>query len=160
MGWERFKNLAKRAKHDLSFIASLKGEMKSLFSWTSLFKSPTSSTLWFGEPTLGKLNQVKLLHSPTSSTLCDPTLAKLNQETEFCITMHISLCDPVVLTRTTFSVPRSSSEADQVSDCHSNLVNTQSSRMILGKPKIELTKDPNTSCWQEWGAFLWGELHT
>ena len=44
-GWERFKNLAKRDKHDLSCIASLKGEMKSPFSWTSLFKSPTSSTI-------------------------------------------------------------------------------------------------------------------
>ena len=106
-GWARFKNLAKGDK-----IASPKGEMKSPFSWTSLFKSPTSSTLCFSEPTLGKLNQVKLLCSPTSSTLCDPTLAKLNQETEYCITMHILLCDPVVHTGTTFSVPRSSSETD------------------------------------------------
>ena len=55
-------------KHDLSSPASPKGEMKSSFSWTSLFKSPTSSTLCFGEPTLGKLNQVKLLCSISSST--------------------------------------------------------------------------------------------
>ena len=63
--------------------------MKGSLSWTSPFKSPTSSTLCFGKPTLGKLNQVKLLCSSTSSTLCVPTLAKLNQETELCITMHI-----------------------------------------------------------------------
>ena len=105
---KRFRNLAKRDIHDLSSLASPKGEMKSSFSWTSLFKSPTSSTLCFGEPTLGKLNQVKLLCSPTSSTLCDPTLAKLNQETEFYITKHIPLCDSDVHTGTTFSVPRSS----------------------------------------------------
>ena len=114
-GWERFKNLAKMDKHDLSSIASQKGESKSSFSWTSLFKSPTSSTLCFGEPTLGKLNQVELLCNPTSSTSCDLTLVKLNQETEFCITKHIPLCDSVVDTGTTFSVPRSSSKTHQVS---------------------------------------------
>ena len=31
-------------KHDLSSLAPPKGEMKNSFSWTSLFKSPTSST--------------------------------------------------------------------------------------------------------------------
>ena len=121
--------------------------MKSTFSWTSLSKTPTSSTLCFGEPTLGKLNQVKLLCSSTSSTLCDPTLAKLNHiklpsETEFCITMHIPLCDLVVHTGTTFSVQSSSSETNRVANCHSSLVTTPSSRMILGKLKIEVTKDP------------------
>ena len=115
-GWKRFKNLAKRDKPDLSCIASPKGEMKSTFSWTSLFKNPNSSTLCFGDPTLGKLNQVKLLCSPTSITSCDPTLAKLNQETEFCITIHITFGDPVVHTGTIFFVPRSSSETNQVSD--------------------------------------------
>ena len=39
-GWKRFKNLAKRDNHDLPSIASPKGERKSSFSWTSLFKSP------------------------------------------------------------------------------------------------------------------------
>ena len=48
-------------QHDLPCLASPKGEMASSFSWTSFFKSPTSSTLCFGEPTLAKLNQVKLL---------------------------------------------------------------------------------------------------
>ena len=48
-------------KHNLSSLAPPKGEMKSSFSWTS-------STLCFGEPTLGKLNQVKLLCSISSST--------------------------------------------------------------------------------------------
>ena len=132
--------------------------MKSSFSLTSLFKSTKSSTLCFGEPTLGKLTQIKLSCSPTSSTLCDPTLAKLNQETEFCITKHIPLCDPAVHTCTTFSVPRSSSETNRVSDCHSSLVTTTSSRiesvpnpslspmciilLIIDKLKIEITKDP------------------
>ena len=54
-------------KHDLSSLAPPKGKMKSTFSWTSLFKSPTSSTLCFGEPILGKLKQVKLLCSLSSS---------------------------------------------------------------------------------------------
>ena len=129
-------------KHDLSCIASPKGEIKSTLSWTSLFKSPTSSTLCFGEPTLGKLHQVKLLCSSTSSTFYNPTLAKLNQETEFCITIHIPLCDPAVHTGTTFTMIRSSSERDRVSDLHSSLVTTPSSRMIIDKLKIEVTKDP------------------
>ena len=56
--------------------------------------------------------------------------------------MHIPLCDPVVYSGTTLSVPRSSSETDRVCHCNSSLVNTPSSRMIPGKPKIEVTKDP------------------
>ena len=69
-------------KHDLSSLAPSKGEMKSSFSWTS-------STLCFGEPTLGKLTQVKLLCSISSRTLWDSTLAKSNQESELCITKPI-----------------------------------------------------------------------
>ena len=64
-------------------IASPMGEMKRSFIWTILFKSPTSSTLCIGEPTLGKLNQNMLLCSPTSSILFDHILANLNQGTEF-----------------------------------------------------------------------------
>ena len=56
-GWKRFKNLAKRDKHDLPSLASPRGEMKSTFSSTSLSKTPTSSTLCFDEPTLEELNQ-------------------------------------------------------------------------------------------------------
>ena len=115
--------------------------MKSIFSWTGLFKSPTSSTLWFDEPTLGNFNQVKLLCSSTTSTLCDPTLTKLNQETEFCITIDITFGDSVVHTGTTLSVQRSSSEPCRVSNCHSSLVTTPSSRMILDKLMMEVTKD-------------------
>ena len=37
-GWKRFSNFAKRDKHNLSSLASPKGEMKSSFSWTNLFK--------------------------------------------------------------------------------------------------------------------------
>ena len=127
-------------KHDLSSLAPSKGEMKSSFSWTSLFKSPTSSTLCFGEPTLGKVNQVKLLCSISSSTLWDPTLVKSNQETELCITKHIPLCDSAGHTGIPFPTPRSSSGTNRVSNVLSILVTTPSSRMILGKPKIEVTK--------------------
>ena len=49
--------LVERHKLDLSSLTPPKGEMESSFSWTCPFKSPTSSTLCFGEPTLGKLNQ-------------------------------------------------------------------------------------------------------
>ena len=49
--------LVERDKLDLSSLISPKGEMESPFSWTCPFKSSTSSTLCFGEPTLGKLNQ-------------------------------------------------------------------------------------------------------
>ena len=83
--------LVKRNKLDLSSLAPPKGEMEGSFSWTYLFKSPTSSTLCFGEPTLRKLIQVKLLCNPISSNLCDFTLGKLNQETEFYITKHTPL---------------------------------------------------------------------
>ena len=122
-----------QSQHDLSSLAAPKGEIKSSFSWTSLFKSPTSSTLCFGEPMLGKLNQVKLLCSI-------PTLTKSNQETELCITKHIPLCDSAGHTGIPFPTPRSSSETNRVSNSHSILVTTPSSRMILGKPKTEVTK--------------------
>ena len=49
--------LVERDKLDLSSLIPPKGEMKGSFSWTCPFKSPTSSTLCFGEPTLGKINQ-------------------------------------------------------------------------------------------------------
>ena len=49
--------LVERDKLDLSSLIPPKGEMESSFSWTSPFKSPTSSTSCFGEPTLGKINQ-------------------------------------------------------------------------------------------------------
>ena len=49
--------LVERDKLDHSSLIPPKGEMESSFSWTCPFKSPTSSTLCFGEPTLGKLNQ-------------------------------------------------------------------------------------------------------
>ena len=114
--------LVKRDKLDLSSLAPPKGEMESSFSWTYLFNSPTSSTLCFGEPTLRKLSQVKLLCNPTSSTLCDFTLGKLSQETEFQITKHT----PLVHTRTPCSVPKSSSETNRGSKCHSSLVTTLS----------------------------------
>ena len=48
-------------QHDLPSLALPKGEMGGSFRWTSFFKSPTSSTLCFSDPTLAKLDQVKLL---------------------------------------------------------------------------------------------------
>ena len=56
-------------QQNLPSLDSPEGDMAIFFSWTSFFKSPTSSTLCFGDSTLMKLNQVKLL--------C---------ETEFCVT--------------------------------------------------------------------------
>ena len=50
-------SLVERDKLDLSSLIPPKREMESSFSWTCHLKSPTSSTLCFGEPTLGKLNQ-------------------------------------------------------------------------------------------------------
>ena len=49
--------LVERDKLDISSLIPPKGEMESSFSWTCTFKSPTSSTLCYSEPTLGKLNQ-------------------------------------------------------------------------------------------------------
>ena len=54
--------LVERDKLDLSSLIPPKGEMESSFSWTCPSKSSTSSTLCFGEPTLGsstkKLNSI------------------------------------------------------------------------------------------------------
>ena len=57
--------LVERDKLDLSSLIPPKGEMESFFSWTCPFKSPTSSTSCFGEPTLGKLNQETDFYMPT-----------------------------------------------------------------------------------------------
>ena len=140
------------SQHDLSSLAAPKGEMKSSFSWTSLFKSPTSNTLCFGEPTLGKLNQVELLHSI-------PTLTKSNQEAELCITKHIPLCDSAGHTGIPFPTPRSSSETNRVSNSHSSLVTAPSSRMILGKPMIEVTKVLTHNSGKNGEHFYWENWH-
>ena len=57
--------LVERDKLDLSSLLPPKGEMESSLSWTCPFKSPTSSTSCFGEPTLGKLNQETDFYMPT-----------------------------------------------------------------------------------------------
>ena len=57
--------LVERDKLDLSSLLPPKGEMESSFRWTCPFKSPTSSTSCFGEPTLGKLNQESDFYMPT-----------------------------------------------------------------------------------------------
>ena len=139
-------------QHDLSSLAPPKGEMKSSFSWTS-------STLCFCEPTLGKLNQVKLLCSISSRTLWEPTLAKSNQETELCITKHIPLCDSAGHTGIPFPTPRSSSETNRLSNNHSRLVTTPISRMIHGKPKIEVTKVLTHNSGKNREHFNWENWH-
>ena len=147
-----------QSQHDPSSLAPPKVETKSSFSWTSLFKSSTSSTLCFGEPTLGKLNQDKLLCSISSSTLWDHKCAKSNQKTELCITKHIPLCDSVSHTGIPFPTPISSSETNRVSNSHSILVTTPSSRMILGKPKIEEINGLTHKNGKNGEHFLRGEL--
>ena len=57
--------------------------MISSFSWTSLSRVPYQALYVFGDPTLAKLNEVKLL--------C---------ETEFCPTKPIPFCNPAVHTGT------------------------------------------------------------
>ena len=86
--------LVERDKLDPSSLDPPKGEMESSFCWTYLFKTPTSSTLCFGEPSLS----------------------------------------------TPFSMPKSSPGTNRVSDWHSSLVATPSSRLILDNPKIEVNK--------------------
>ena len=63
-------------QHDLSSLASPKGEMTSTFSWTSFFKSPTSSSLCFGDPTLAKINQV------ISVSMCETVLCATKSATK------------------------------------------------------------------------------
>ena len=115
-------DLVERDKHDPSSLAPPKGEMESSFSWTYLFKSPRSNTLCFGEPTLRKLTQVKLLFNPISSTKHTPHVIR-------------------------------------VSDCHSSLVTTPSSSLILNKPKIEVTKALIHHIGKD-GEHLYGENFT
>ena len=93
-------------QHDLPSVASPKGKMASSFSWTSSFKSPTSSTSWFGEPTL--------------------TCRAQSSETQFCITKFyfVWYTQQLIGADTIFYVPRSSSYKHQFSDCQSNLVTT------------------------------------
>ena len=86
-------------QHDLPSLASPKGEMASSFSWTSLFKSPTSSTLCFGDSTLAKLNQVKLL--------CETFISQF---------YFVWYTQQLIVADTTFSFPRSSSNTHQVSN--------------------------------------------
>ena len=87
--------------------------MGSPFSWNSFLKSPRSSTLCFGEPTLAKLNQ-------------EPTLAEINQvkllcETESYITKSSSI----------WYTQQHNGAAHRVSVFQSNLVTTPSSSIDL-----------------------------
>ena len=81
--------LVEKDKLDPSSLAPPKGEMESSFSWTYLFKSPTSSTLCFGEPTLRKLTQIKLLFNPISSTKHTPHVSRVSDCHSSLVTTHL-----------------------------------------------------------------------
>ena len=81
--------LVETDKLDPSSLAPQKGEMESSFSWTYLFKSPTSSTLCLGEPTLRKLTQVKLLCNPISSTKHTPHVNRVSDCHSSLVTPHL-----------------------------------------------------------------------
>ena len=104
--------LLERDKLDLSSLVPPKGEMESSFSWTYPFKSPTSSTFCFGEPTLRKLNQIKLLCNPISSIYVtshlESSIKKLsfispNILLLFILELH-SLCQNLLLEQTEFPI--------------------------------------------------------
>ena len=97
--------------------------MESPFSWNSFLKSPRSSTLCFGEPTLGKLNQ-------------EPTLAKINQVKLLCETeSYIAQSSSIWYTQQHIG------GAHRVSVFHSNLVTTPSSSNDLTSQPVP-HKDP------------------
>ena len=59
--------------------------MTSSFSWTGFFKSPTSNTLCFGDPTVAKLNQV-ISMSMCETVLCTKSASKPpNTKTGVCM---------------------------------------------------------------------------
>ena len=102
--------LVERDKLDPSSLAPPKGEMESSFSWTYLFKSPTSSTSCFGEPTLRKLNQVKLLCIPHQALYVishlESSIKKLGFISPIILLLFIqvlhSLCQNLLLEQTEF----------------------------------------------------------
>ena len=71
----------------------------------------------------------------------------------------IPLCDSAGHTGIPFPTPRYSSETNRVSNRHSNLVTTPSSRMILGKPKIEVTKVLPHNSGKNGEHFYWENWH-
>ena len=106
-------SFTKEPQHDFTSLASPKGEMESPFRWNSFLKSPRSSTLCFGEPTLVKLNQ-------------EPTLAKINQVKLLCETeSYITKSSSIWYTQQYIGA------AHQVSIFHANLVTTPSSSIDL-----------------------------
>ena len=64
-------SFTKEPQHDSTSLASPKGEMESPFSWNSFLKSPRSTTLCFGEPTLAKLNHEPMIQFPPKWTRID-----------------------------------------------------------------------------------------
>ena len=71
-----FLHSTQDTQHDLSSLASPKWEMRSSFIWTNFFKSPTSSTLCFGDPILAKLNKV------TSVSMCETVFCAIKSATK------------------------------------------------------------------------------
>ena len=125
-------SFTKEPQHDFTSLASPKGEMESPFSWNCFLKSPRSSTLCFGEPTLAKLN-----HEPTLAKLSqEPTLTKINQVKLLCETeSYITKSSSIWYTQQHIGA------AHQVSVFQSNLVTTLSSSIDLPYQSVPHT-DP------------------
>ena len=101
--------------------------MESPFSWNSFLKSPRSSTLCFGEPTLAKLN-----HEPTPAKLNqEPRLAKINQVKLLCETeSYITKPSSIWYTQQCIGATH------RVSVLHTNLVTTPSSSIDLTSQSV------------------------
>ena len=117
------QSFTQEPQHDFTSLASPNGEIESPFSWNSSLKSPSSSTLSSGEPTLAKLNQ-------------EPTLPKIHQVMLLCETeSYITNSSSIWYTKQHIGA------AHQISDCHSCLVNTPSSSIDLTSQSVP-HKDP------------------
>ena len=86
-------------------------------------------------------------------------LANSNQETKLCITKHIPHCDSAGHTEIPFPIPSFSSGTIRVSNNHSSLVTAPISRMIHGKPKIEVTKVLTHNNGKNGEHFYWENWH-
>ena len=88
-----------------------------------------------------------------------PYTCKAQSRNQALITKHIPLCDSAGHTGIPVPTPRSSSETNRVSNNHSSLVTTPSSRMILGKSKIEVTKVLAHNSGKNGEDFFWENWH-
>ena len=142
-------SFTKEPQHDFTSLASPKGEMESPFCWNSFLKSLRSSTLFFGEPTLAKLNQ-------------EPTLSKINQVKLLCETeSYITKSSSISYTQQHIGA------AHRVSIFHSNLVTTPSSSIDLTSqlvphknPMQHVGKNGEHSYGEKWHNIKDGRIPT